>query len=198
MPPVPLLVAALVAGCGAQRIVFRPTAKQRAELAGPPLDLSVVVIDWSPKAAQGRSSSAYASKLTALLVGSGAFRSVVYDPTGAAAKSADLVAVSTGDYCNSAILPIATLVTLGVVPTVWDETNCDGASFRARDDRDTTVHVVARERRTGKAVMGWLALPLGLAPGWSHRVGAEQSAYRQAFRLAIIARKDELLRLAGK
>jgi hypothetical protein len=46
--------------------------------------------------------------------------------------------------------------------------------------------------------MGWAAGPLSLLPGWSHQVGAEQTGYRPAFRLAIIARHDELLRLAAR
>lgn len=198
-PLLAAIVAILVTGCGAQRVVFTPTAEQRALLDAPPLDLSVVIVDWSPKEAQGRSSNAYATKLEDLLVGSRAFRLVTYDPSGAGAKTADLIAVSTGDYCNSAIIPILTILTVGVVPTIWDETNCDGVRFRpGHGVVDSTRTVVARERRTGKAVMGWVAGPLTLLPGWSISSGAAQPAYRQAFRLAIIARQDELRRLAGK
>ena len=46
--------------------------------------------------------------------------------------------------------------------------------------------------------MGWVALPLALFPGWSWRTGADQAGYREAFRLAVIAHRQELAKLAGR
>jgi hypothetical protein len=54
------------------------------------------------------------------------------------------------------------------------------------------------ERRTSKAVMGWAALALIPLPGWSMRAGADQRGYQEGFRLAILARKAELMGMAGK
>jgi hypothetical protein len=192
-------VAIAITGCGAQRVVFVPTADERRLLAAPPLELSVVVVNWSPKFAAGRDPSAYASHITDLLQASHAFRSVEYDPTGGAVAKADLVAEHGGEYCNSAIIPIFTIVTLGIVPTIWNETDCNGVVFRsARAPSDSSRAIDVHEKRTGKAVMGWAALPLGLFPGWSWHTGRDQPAYQQAFRLAIIRRQAELLNLAGK
>jgi hypothetical protein len=217
--------------CFAQRVVFTPTQEQQRLLDGPPIDLSVAVVHFSPTEFSGRKSPvAYASKLAKLLRASHAFRSVTYDSSGRPAPGADLVAVSTGDYCNSSSIPFFTILTLGVVPTVWDETNCDGVSFRSArvEEGDSSAMVpaacvpgprrrrnrarppaaqvpdcpvtvaTAHEGRTGTAIMGWAAAPMGLLPGWSWKLGADQPAYQQAFRLAIIAHKDELMQLAAE
>ncbi|MEP6619726.1 MAG: hypothetical protein ABJE47_10430 [bacterium] len=192
------LALVLLSACSAQRVVFSPSAEQSQLLAQPPMDLSVVVVHWPARRGEGRNAHAYATQIVDLLQGSGAFKSVVYDSTGAAAASADLIAESAGLYCNSAIIPLFTIVTLGIVPTIWDETNCDGVVFRPAHPptRDATAQVVVRESRKGKAVMGWAALPLGLWPGWSWKVGRDQGSYRDAFRLAIIGQQAALTRLA--
>jgi hypothetical protein len=194
---VPLHV--LLAGCFAQRVLYHPTDADRVVLAEAPIDLSVVVLPWSPAAARGRNAAAYASQLADLLRSTHAFRSVTYDASGTAA--ADLVAESTGDYCNSAVMPLFTILTVGIIPTIWTEGQCTGVAFRRRSDAPTaspdsgvSLHI----RLDGKAVMWWAALPLALFPGWSFSSGASQASYQQAFRAAIIRRRVELMRLAGR
>ena len=83
-----ILTASLfLVACSAQRVLFQPTAEQQALLSQPPLDLSVVVVHWPARARQGMNAGAYASQLADLLRGTRAFRSVVYDSTGAAAAT---------------------------------------------------------------------------------------------------------------
>jgi hypothetical protein len=109
--------------------------------------------------------------------------------------------LSTGDYCNTAVLPLLTIVTVGIVPTVWTETQCDGALFRAGRETDTSftgTRVIVRTRREGRALLGWAALPLMLFPGWSRHLGREQTAYQQAFKLEILKHRAELMAAAGR
>ena len=129
-----------------------------------------------------------------LLDKSGAFKSVVWDPTGAA--RADLIAVSMGDHCNTAVIPLLTIVTIGIIPTIWDETQCDGVRFRSRSD--SAHRVLTRTKFTGKAIMGWFAAPAGLLPGWSNHSGRGQHSYQQAVRVALMKRRPELMALAGR
>lgn len=187
-------VVPLVAACGAQRELYQPTDEERALLAQPAMPLSVAVVPWSAKEGQGRSAEAYGKPMAELLAKSGAFKSVVWDPTGAA--HADLIAVSMGDHCNTAVIPILTIVTVGIIPTIWNETQCDGVRFRSPAD---SVHrVQARTRLTSKAIMGWLAAPAGLLPGWSYHNGRGQHTYQQAFRVALMKQRGELMALAGR
>ncbi|HEX4683988.1 MAG TPA: hypothetical protein VH277_14815 [Gemmatimonadaceae bacterium] len=183
---------ALMTGCVAQRPMFQPTPDEKTILTQPPLDLTVAVRVVAAR--PGMNAAAYARPLETLLTESGAFRAVVYDPANTA--HADLIVESTGDYCNSAIIPLLTIVTVGIVPTIWTESQCTGARFlpgRAADSA-LTLHI----RGSGRAVMGLFALPLGLFPGWSFRSGVDQPAYQQKFRLEVFRHRDELLRLAGR
>jgi hypothetical protein len=194
-----VLCVQLLVACSAQRVLFQPTSAEQALLAEPPIDLTVRVVRWSASEAKGRSADAYARPLAQLLERSHAFKSVIYDSADSA--HADLIAESLGDYCNSAIIPVFTIVTIGIVPTVWTETECTGVVFRRTGDSTSStasapigVHV----RREGRAMLGWLAAPTGLMPGWSWKSGKDQGAYQQAFRLAIIQHRAELVRLADR
>lgn len=189
----------LLAGCAAQRVLYHPTDADRVVFAESPVDLSVAVVDWSPATARGRSAGAYATQLADLLRSSHAFRSVTYDASGTAV--ADLVAESTGDYCNTALIPLFTILTVGIIPTIWTETECTGVVFRRRGggppvspDSALSVHI----RYTGRSVMGWVAAPLALFPGWTLSSGANQSSYQQAFKVAILRHRAELMRLGGR
>jgi hypothetical protein len=184
----------LLAGCGAQRELYRPTDDDRALLMQRAMPLSVAVIPWSEKEGQGRNAEAYGKPMAELLAKSGAFESVVWDPSGKA--HADLIAVSMGDHCNTAVIPLLTIVTVGIIPTVWDETQCDGVHFRSPSD--SAHRVRARTRYTSKAIMGWFAAPAGLLPGWSYHSGRGQHSYQQAFRVALMKQRAKLMALAGR
>jgi hypothetical protein len=160
----------------------------------PAMPLSVAVVPWSDKEGQGRSAEAYGKPMAELLAKSGAFKSVVWDATGTA--HTDLIAVSMGDHCNTAVIPLLTIVTVGIIPTIWNETQCDGVRFRSRSD--SAHRVQARTKLTSKAIMGWLATPAGLLPGWSYHNGRGQHSYQQAFRVALMKQRSELMALAGR
>ena len=191
MAPLALL---LVGGCSAQRVLYRPTAEERKLLDEPPLGLTVNVVHWDSGAGQGKSPVAYGRGIASLVEKSDAFTAVTYDPSRATVS--DLTVESRGEYCNSAIIPLLTIVTVGVLPTIWEEKQCDGAVFRRAGAPRGSDSVVVRVGGKGTALMGWLAAPLGLLPGWEWRTGRDQSGYRDAFRLAVIAKRAELERLA--
>jgi hypothetical protein len=190
------LALLLLTACSAQRIVYTPSEDERALLKQPPLDMSVAIVHWAGRTT-GQIPYAYSSHLVELLKASNTFRTTTYDSTRR--THADLFATPTHDYCNTALLPFATILTLGIIPTIWNEEECTGVVFHSpRDSSDTGDSVIVRMHVGGKAMMGWLALPFGLVPGWSWHTGRNQQAYQQAFRLAILKHRDELLMLSGR
>lgn len=191
-PRLPAFALLLLAGCYAQHTSFRPTKEERKALEEPPLPYSVAVRHWQRPTFQN--PRAYATNAAKLLASSGAFARVTYDSTGTTA--ADLVAESTTDYCNTAIIPMLTIITLGIFPTVWKETECSGVVFRSPHPGNADS-VVVRVRQSGTAIMGWVATPFALFPGWSWHGMRYTSAYHKQFRLAVLEQRAELGRLAG-
>ena len=84
---------------------------------------------------RGKDASAYAEGIADRLERSNAFRSVILDTTTTAVV--DLIAISTGAYCNTAVIPLLTALTLGLFPTVFGDADCVGAVFRSVDGGDT-------------------------------------------------------------
>jgi hypothetical protein len=190
------VIAGAAGGCGAHRRPPALTAEERALLSEPPLPFSVSIVPWDPATAprKGANPDAYAKILADLAIPSGAFRDVRREQ--AASPQADLVAMSTGAYCNSAVIPLFTIISLGIVPTTWEETDCEGMTLRAAKIRlDGSVRVDVRY--TGRAIMGWAAVFIGALPGWAYGDVRGDSRYRARFRLEVIRHRQEIAQLAG-
>src|SRR5689334_20634668 len=83
-------------GCDAHR---RPPALNEGELQllrEAPLPYTLVVKPWD-------------RELADVLISSRAFRTSRFEPRALAVDSADLIAISTGMYCNSVVIPLYTL-----------------------------------------------------------------------------------------
>jgi len=178
-------------GCGAQRIPAL-TPAERVLLAQPALPYSVAVVPWKP-GSRGQDAAAYASPLTAALEGSNAFRSVKRD-AASGRSAANLTATSTGDYCNTAVIPIYTILTLGIVPTNFTDTDCIGMVFRRNDGTGGAVAVHSQIRI--RVVMGWIAMPLGFFHGWTHGEPRNSRPYLDRLRIEILSHRDQIDALA--
>jgi hypothetical protein len=107
---------------------------------------------------------------------------------------ADLAATSTGVYCNTAVIPILSIISLGIVPTVWKEEDCQGMFLRSTKNPDRPpVRVEVRFR--GTAMIGWASLLVGALPGWSWGDIRGDSHYHQMLRLEVIRHRAEIERL---
>jgi hypothetical protein len=83
------------------------------------------------------------------LAGSGAFASVQLDALDA--PKADLTATPIGTYCNTAAIPLFTILSLGVMPTVYTDTDREGPSFRANNEAGARHDsAVVRYRQDGR------------------------------------------------
>jgi hypothetical protein len=185
-----LAIAAFPAGClsGACGAYRRPAAVTGAEqdlAASAPLPYSVSVVPWDAATGQRlrRDPETYAKSLTDLLTRSQAFRTIRLER--APSPDTDLTAASTGIYCNSAVIPLFTIVSLGVVPTIFEDEECQAMVLRsARGSARTSQPIEARYK--GRVVMGWLAVPLGVLPGWSYGSARDDRRYAQRFRIEIL------------
>lgn len=177
-------------GCGAQRIPAALTPTERVLLAQPSLPYSVAVVSWKP-GSRGQNASAYASPLTAALEGSNAFRSVERDVMSGQ-PAANLTATSTGDYCNTAVIPIYTILTLGIVPTIFTDTDCIGMVFRRNDVNAGRDSVVVHFQNSGRVVIGWVGMALGFFPGWTHGEARASRPYLDRLRIEILSHSDQI------
>jgi hypothetical protein len=99
--------------------------------------------------------------------------------------------------CNSNIIPIFTLLSFGLIPTVWTETDCQGVEIRSArgGGSDASVNVVYSDK--GEAMMGWAAVIMGAMPGWSYGSSRNDSRYPVHFRLEVIQHESEIESLAS-
>ncbi len=189
-------IAGLSGACGAYRRPAGLTAAERQVLDSGPLPYSVSVVPWTPEVAaqRGQEPGAYAGSLAALLEASKAFQSCRL--TSRQSVHSDLIATSSGQYCNTAVIPLWTILSLGIIPTVFEDEDCEGVVLRsARSQSSAAVEVDVRYK--GTVVMGWAAVPLGMLPGWSHGSLSEDSRFRERFRLNILRRRADITRLVA-
>jgi len=107
----------------------------------------------------------------------------------------DLVATVSKGVIADNPLPVWTILTLGLFPTVANGTEFLEVTFAA-PDAQTTVRVGTEHR--GKSVIGWAGgLFATIAPGWMFPSTYDRRMYDQ-LELAIARKADAILVLAGR
>jgi hypothetical protein len=187
-----IIVVGLSGGCGAQRRPPALTPEERRLVASGPLPYAVSVIPWD----SSTRALTYTEPLADLLRTSGVFRSVRLEATPS--PGADLIVTSTGAYCNTAIIPLLTLISLGLIPTIFDDEDCVGLVLRRAASSSASDSVEMTFRYKGRVVMGWAAVVIGALPGWTHGSASRDTRYRDHFRLELLRHHTEIRRLAGR
>jgi hypothetical protein len=187
------VVLGVAGGCTAHR---RPsfTAEEYQLLKEPPLPYSVSIVEWdvATRVKTSRNPEAYARILADVAIPSRAFRDMRRAPSPE--PQPDLAATSTGVYCNTALIPALSIISLGIIPTVWQEEDCQGMFLRSmKDPGRPPVRIDVRFR--GTAMIGWASLLVGALPGWSWGDIRRDSAYHQMLRLEVIRHRAEIERL---
>jgi hypothetical protein len=181
-------------GCYAHRTASADvTPVEQQLLQNMPLPYTVAVVPWEVDAGDrnGRGADAHARALADLLARSGAFKGAHLGKTDAA----ELVAVPTGVACDSSVVPVFTVLTAGVIPTVFDGERCDGWILRsARGGAAAPVEFRVSEK--GQVVFGWPAAFLGLTPGWSYGHVGNDSDYSGRVRLELARNRTAVEALA--
>ena len=183
-------------GCNAYRRPPAPNADERQLLRAPPLPYAVIVKQWDPETAKRitRNPVTYAEALAGVLIPSGAFRTSRFEKN-AQPRDGDLIATSTGTYCNSAVIPLFTILSLGIIPTVFDDEDCMGVELRHTGGPASARSVRIEFSNKSRVVMGWAAVIMGILPGWSHGSPRNDSRFYQRFRLEVIRHQSEIERL---
>ena len=183
-------------GCGAYERPAALTTEERALLRAAPLPYAVTVAWWDENTKTGKDREAYGDALAKLVTASGAFNIARYERSSMPSGQ-DLVATSTGLYCNSAVIPLLSIISLGVIPTIIQDEYCEGMLLRTDAGRLKTDGVVIELRHRGPVIMGWIAVVVGMLPGWSHGSVERDPRFAERFRLAVIRRQTDIARLAG-
>ena len=157
--------------------------------------MSIVEWDAASRAKTSQNPEAYARILADVAIPSGAFRKMRRETSPEA--QADLAATSTGVHCNTAVIPVLSIISLGIIPTVWQEEDCQGMFLRSTKDPDRPpVRIDVRFK--GTAMMGWASLLVGVLPGWSWGDIRGDLAYHQMLRLEVIRHRAEIERLVAR
>lgn len=191
------IVAGMTGACGAHRRPASPSEEDHRLLETEPLPYVVSVVPWDSDTSKrlAKDAGAYAQSLAELLAASHAFRRSRMEAEPG--SDTDFIASPTGAHCNTAIVPFWSIISLGLVPTVFDDENCDSMVLRSAKS-PTAGSVEVGVQYKGRVVMGLAAIPLGVLPGWSHGSAREDTRYRERFRLEIIRQRGEIERLVGR
>lgn len=184
-------------GCFAHKRPPAPNVSERVLLKTAPLPYSVTVAWWDDATKTGQNPEAYGDALAKLVIASGTFRSSRYERTSAPAGQ-DLVATSTGVYCNTAMIPVLSILSLGLIPTVFQDEHCQGMLLRTAAGQPESEAVQIDVRYTGTVIMGWAAVVVGVLPGWSYGSIEGDSRFADRFRLAVLRRRADIERLVQR
>jgi hypothetical protein len=165
-------------------------------LQSAPLPYSVTVAWWDEETKTGQSPEAYGGSLAKLVTASGTFQTSRYERSSTPSGQ-DLVATSTGLYCNTAVIPVFSIISLGVIPTIFQDEQCEGMLLRAAAGQPKSAGVEVAVRYKGPVIMGWVAVVVGALPGWSYGSVDGDSRFAERFRLAVIRRRADIERLVG-
>ena len=191
------VVFGMSGGCNAYR---RPPAineEERTLLQEAPLPYSVTVAWWDEETRTGQNPAAYGDALAELVAASRAFKLSRYERSSAPSGQ-DLVATSTGLYCNTAVIPALTILSLGVIPTIFQDEHCEGMLLRRAAGRPKSEGVQVEVRYKGTVIMGWAAVVMGAMPGWSYGSAKSDSRFVDRFRLAVLRRRSHIEELVNR
>jgi hypothetical protein len=191
------VAAGLSGGCAAHRRPPALNAEERALLDAGPLPYSVTVAWWDEETKTGQSAEAYGDALARVVNASGSFKTIRYERSPAPSGQ-DLVATSTGLYCNSAVIPVLSILSFGIIPTIFQDEHCEGMLLRTAAGRPKTEGVQIQMRYKGTVIMGWGAVVVGALPGWSYGSVENDSRFAERFRLAVIRRRAEIAQLVAR
>lgn len=179
-----LFVVAVVGGCGSSALPAPLTTEQRtsAEEASFPVTVGVER-DQYP---------VYSDALLEVLRESGLFTRV--EPLEAA-PDATLIAQVERRVYGTAVIPVFTAVSLGLVPTVVDEEH--GYSFSLRTANGAGTKVLIDATYSGPTTLGWLAAVRNLSPDFARGDPKKTDRFRMFLRWVVAKNASEIERLPG-
>lgn len=181
-----VLAAALLAGgCATNALPPKLSDDQAERVRATHFAARVAVEAYEP--------ALYSERLIRSLRSTGLFDQV--GPLGAV-EDPDLVAsVDRPIYGTASMLPLLTVVSLGIIPTFVSQEWGEDFTLRAPDDADRRVPIeLAYE---GPTTLGWLALLRAPTPRHTLRKPHETPRFRAGLAYAIVERSDAVRDLLG-
>ena len=101
-----------------------------------------------------------------------------------------------GMRCESSVVPLFTILSAGLIPTVFDGESCDGMVIRSAKPA-TPPPVEVRVRDKGQTIVGWAAIVFGALPGWSYGTVGDDRGYSDLLRIEIARSRKEIEQLVS-
>ena len=180
------LFVALAVGCGSVGLPKRLTGEERSIAGGPPLPYRVAV--------DRHHGPAYSDSLIRALRRTRAFAEVDY--ADRLSSPPHLIARVEDEIRGRAIIPVWTIVTLGIVPTVTNENFGESFSLRSVDGSEGVVRIA--ERGKSRIILGWIGLIAALLPDRSVVSTEGSSRYVERLRYALLRERAAIDRLAER
>jgi len=174
-----VVVAGLLKGCASEQRPLPLNIGEETLLSSKGFGLSLGVEPSTPPV--------YAQSLLRALQQTGLFREVQPSDKN---QAPDLLARVERSITGNAVIPILSLITLGVIPTVTEEEH--GYSFSLRAPKSSERVVIVEYVHRGYTVLGWMAGPLNFFPQWTGDSVHNDPRFKERLKLAILLKAQEI------
>ena len=175
----PLVLAGLLGACGTMKLPPRLTPAERATVETTRFDAVVGVVPYD---------IAHTRKdIRAVVRDTGLFSRV--EMVEDLSEPPDLLVKVHRLHGGRSVIPLLTIVSLGILPTFFEDAIGYELIFLT-PDRDRAISVDYRFE--GKNGIGILSAPLNLLPGWDHPTARPPERLGERFAVELAERADEI------
>lgn len=111
-------------------------------------------------------------------------------------QAPDLLARVERTITGNAVIPVLSLITLGLIPTVTEEEH--GYSFSIRSYKSSGRVVIVEYVHQGYTVLGWVAGLLNLFPQWTGDSVHNDPRFKERLKLMILTKAREIRAVASQ
>jgi len=174
------IVAGFCGGCASSKMPPRLNPSQQLQIDNQHFNCVVAVepYQWP----------VYSDSLVSALQ-----RTTMFDDVGLLTntKHFDVVAKVEEPVHGTAAIPVFTLLSLGIIPTIVEEDH--GHVFSLAAQSYSSNKYVVSTKYSGNSILGWLALPAGLLPSYTYSNPETTDRYNEYLKYQLISSANEIL-----
>lgn len=174
-----VFVTGLLKGCASEQRPLPLNTSEETLLGSKGFGLSLGV--------EPSTQPVYAQGLLHALQQTGLFREI--QPSDKI-QAPDLLARVERSITGNTVIPILSLITLGVIPTMTEEEH--GYSFSLRSPKSSKRVVIVKYVHRGYTVLGWVAGLLNLFPQWTEDSVHNDLHFKERLKLMILTKAQEI------
>ena len=174
-----VVVAGLLKGCASEQRPLPLNTSEQTLLSSNGFGLSLGVEPSTPPV--------YAQSLLRALRQTELFREV---QPAERVQALDLLVRVERPITGNAVIPILSIITLGMVPTVTEEEH--GYSFSFRSPKSLERVVIVEYVHRCYTVLGWVSGLLNLFPQWTGDSVHNDPRFKERLKLAILTKAQEI------